>query len=127
MIAIPAIIELLRKIIPPYAIAQPTVEATLAALTPVQVEIMHTRRDEIVAARGQLAAALAAKSSVLKVWSSDANFLLVRFADMPTAMRAIMAAGLLVREFRGAAGFGDALRITIGTADQNARLLGSLS
>lgn len=127
VIATPAIIELLRKIIPPYAIAQPTVEATLAALTPAQVEIMHTRRDEIVAARGQLAAALSAKSSVLKVWSSDANFLLVRFANMRAAMQAIMAAGLLVREFHGAAGFGDALRITIGTGEQNARLLGSLT
>lgn len=127
VIATPAIIELLRKIIPPYAIAQPTVETTLAALTPAQVEIMRTRRDEIVASRQQLSAALAAKVSVLKVWSSDANFLLVRFADMPAAMQAIMAAGLLVREFRGAAGFGDALRITVGTSTQNARLLGSLT
>jgi histidinol-phosphate aminotransferase len=127
VIATPAIIELLRKIIPPYAIAQPTVEATLAALTPAQVEIMRTRRDEIVAAREQMAAALTAKASVLKIWRSDANFLLVRFAHMAAALQAIVGAGLIVREFRGAAGFGDALRITIGTPAQNARLLGSLT
>ena len=127
VIATPAIIELLRKIIPPYAIAQPTVEATLAALTPAQVEIMQTRRDEIVAAREQMRTALKTKSSVSKIWRSDANFLLVRFADTSAALRAIVDAGLIVREFRGAAGFGDALRITIGTPEQNARLLGSLT
>ncbi len=127
VIAQPAIIQLLRKIIPPYAIAQPTVEATLAALTPAQVEIMRTRRDEIVTARDRMAEALRSRSSVQRVWDSDANFLLVRFADTNTAMQAIMHAGLLVREFRGAAGFGDALRITIGRPDQNARLLGSLA
>ena len=100
VIAQPAIIQLLRKIIPPYAIAQPTVEATLAALTPAQVEIMRTRRDEIVAARDRMAEALRSSRSVQRVWDSDANFLLVRFADTNAAMQAIMNAGLLVRELR---------------------------
>ena len=127
VIANPSIIQLLRKIIPPYAIAQPTVEATLAALTPSQVEIMRTRRDEIVSARDRMAVDLKRCPGVVRVWPSDANFLLVRFVDMATALHAIMDAGLLVREFRAAAGFGDALRITIGTADQNARLLRSLT
>ena len=99
----------------------------LGTMYPAQVEIMRTRRDEIVAARDRMAEALRSRRSVQRVWDSDANFLLVRFADTNAAMQAIMNAGLLVREFRGAAGFGDALRITIGRPDQNARLLGSLA
>ncbi|MFO1408757.1 MAG: hypothetical protein U1F06_00025 [Steroidobacteraceae bacterium] len=64
---------------------------------------------------------------MLKVWPSDANFLLVEFADAATALARTHAAGLLVRDFRRSAGLERALRITIGSAEQNDRLLGSLA
>jgi histidinol-phosphate aminotransferase len=126
LIAAPPVVTLLRRIIPPYALAQPTVEAALAALEPAQIEIMQARRDDILRERARVAAALGACPGVRRVWSSDANFLLVEFADAAAALARIAAAGLIVRDFRGTAGLGEALRITIGTPAQNSRMLDSL-
>jgi histidinol-phosphate aminotransferase len=127
LIAIPEIVALLRKIIPPYAIAQPTVEAALTALQPAELAVTRGRIAELVAERGRLAAALRAARSVVRVWPSEANFLLVEFHDADAAFAAIAAAGLLVRDFRSQAGLERALRITIGTPQQNDRLIGSLA
>lgn len=126
VIAAPQVIALLRRIIPPYALAQPTVEAALAALQPMQLEIMRARRDDILRERTRVAAALPTRAGVRRVWPSDGNFLLVEFADAGRALQQIADAGLIVRDFRGASGLGEVLRITIGTPAQNERMLDSL-
>jgi histidinol-phosphate aminotransferase len=74
-----------------------------------------------------MADALAAHAGVLRVWPSAANFLLVEFTDPAAALAQAHAAGLLVRDFRSAAGLQQALRISIGTRAQNDQLLASLS
>ncbi|MCP5466959.1 MAG: histidinol-phosphate transaminase [Sinobacteraceae bacterium] len=126
LLASPAIVALLRKIIPPYAIAQPTVEAALQALQPSAQAVARERLATTLAERARLAAALGSLPTVLRVWPSAANFLLVEFHDAAAALRAIMAAGLIVRDFRGA-GLGEVLRITIGSPEQNDRLIRSLA
>jgi histidinol-phosphate aminotransferase len=127
LLAQPAIVALLRKIIPPYAMAQPTVEAALQALQPPAQAVARERIVATIAERARLAAALAPLPAVVRVWPSAANFLLVEFRDAGAALRAIMDAGLIVRDFRGTAGLGEALRLTIGTPEQNDRLLRSLA
>ena len=126
VLAAPQVVALLRRIIPPYALAQPTVEAALAALTPAQLDIMRVRRDDILRERDRVAHALAGRNCVRRVLPSAANFVLVEFVDARAALRAIMAAGLIVRDFRGLPGVGEALRITIGSPEQNTRMLDSL-
>jgi histidinol-phosphate aminotransferase len=126
LIATPAIVALLRKIIPPYAIAQPTVEAALKALQPAEQAVTRARIDELVRERNRLARELPGCRAVVRVHASAANFLLVEFHDADAAFRAIAAAGLLVRDFRTQAGLERALRITVGTPQQNDRLIGSL-
>ncbi len=126
LLASAPIVALLRKIVPPYAMAQPTVEAALKALQPAAQAVARARVAATVAARHELASALAASPAVLKVWPSAANFLLVEFRDAGAALRDIAAAGLLVRDVRGQPGLGAALRLTVGTPEQNQRLLGSL-
>jgi histidinol-phosphate/aromatic aminotransferase/cobyric acid decarboxylase-like protein len=63
---------------------------------------------------------------VLKVWPSDANFLLVEFQDAAAILQRTHAAGLLVRDMRAAAGLARALRISIGSPEQNDWLLASV-
>lgn len=121
------LIELLRKIIPPYAIAQSTVEVTLNALTPESLRMAHERGALIVSERETLRAALSGAAGVLRVWPSEANFLLVEFADPQRVLAAIADAGLLVRDARGYAGLSHALRLTIGTHEQNRRLLAAIT
>jgi histidinol-phosphate aminotransferase len=127
VLAAAPVIALLRRIIPPYALAQPTVEAALAALDPRQLEIMQLRRDDILRERARVAAALPGKSCVRRVLPSEANFVLVEFDDAGAALARIAGAGLIVRDFRGLPGVGEALRITIGTPPQNDRMLDSLT
>ncbi len=126
LLADPQIVSLLRKIIPPYAMAQPTVEAALHALQPAAQAVARSRVAATRAERQGLATGLAASPAVQKVWMSAANFLLVEFRDAGAALRDIAAAGLLVRDVRSQPGLGAALRLTVGTAEQNARLLRSL-
>jgi histidinol-phosphate/aromatic aminotransferase/cobyric acid decarboxylase-like protein len=64
---------------------------------------------------------------VRKVWPSDANFLLVDFDDAGAALGRLHAAGVLVRDFRGYHGLGEALRLTVGTPGQNDLMLRSLA
>ena len=69
---------------------------------------------------------LAAMPSVLKVFHSDANFLLVRCRDARSVLEAGKSAGLLVRDLSQAPQLEGCLRISIGTPEQNERLLAAV-
>lgn len=126
LLADPEVVALLRKVIPPYAIAQPTVEAVLTQLQPPQLAVSRQHIDLIRSERARLSAALSEVRGVLKVWPSDANFLLVEFGDAGAALAAARSARLLVRDLRSQPGLGKALRITVGSVAQNDRLLQAL-
>jgi histidinol-phosphate/aromatic aminotransferase/cobyric acid decarboxylase-like protein len=115
----------LAKVIPPYSIPQLTIEAVLATLAPTQAAVQRVRVAQVRAERDRLRTALAAKTSVKKIWPSVANFLLVDFVDPEAALAAARAAKLLIRDMRAAAP--GSLRISVGTPDQNDRLLRSLA
>ncbi len=126
LIALPSVVALLRKVIPPYALAQPAVDAVLRALEPAALAVTLERVAGVVAERERLAAALPGARGVRRVWPGAGNFLLVEFDDAGAALAAIAGVGLLVRDFRGKPGLDEALRITVGSPDQNDRLLRSL-
>jgi histidinol-phosphate aminotransferase len=127
VIADAAIVELLRRMIPPYALPQPTIESVLFALEEprlVQARArIRTLRDE----RVRLAGALADLPIVRRVWPSDANFLLVEAADAARVMEAGRRAGVLLRDFSATPYTPGGVRISVGTPDQNDRLLRSLA
>lgn len=122
----PELIELLRRMIPPYALTVPTIEAALAALSPAGLVRCRARVDTLIEERGRLATALATLPLVDRVWPSDANFLLVECADAGRMLAAGIRGGLLVRDVRSQPGLDRCLRITVGTPAENARLLASL-
>jgi histidinol-phosphate aminotransferase len=126
LIANPEIISLLRKVIHPYAITQMTVEAVLKLLEPEQITVMKARLAQIRSERERMREALGKLPSVKRLWPSDSNFILVEFADPDRALGSSRAANLLIREVRAQVGLPRTLRISIGTPDQNNRLLGSL-
>ncbi len=122
----PALVDLLRRMIAPYALPAPTIEAALQALEPAQLVISQARRELIVAERARLSAALAQLPIVSKVWPSAANFVLVECRSVQRAFQAALAAGLLIRDVRTYPGLTQHLRITIGTPEQNDRLVRAL-
>ena len=124
LIAAPAIVALLAKVIPPYSIPQLTIEAVLATLADGQLAIQRERVAQIRTERERLRAALANCKPVQKIWSSVANFLLVDFADAEAVLAAAREAKLLIRDMRNVSP--RSLRISVGSPEQNDRLIRSL-
>lgn len=120
------VIALLRRIVEPYNLTQLSIEAVLRALQPAARATMRERVALIRNERTQLNTALAQTQDVIRVWPSAANFLLVEFVAPQRAFDQACAAGLLVRDVRRQPGLDHALRLTVGTAEQNQRLIGAL-
>ncbi len=123
LLADPQVIALLRKIIPPYAVPRLTLDAALAALEPAALEATGARLTMLRQERARMLLELAKLPSVERVWPSEANFALAEFADAGAALARAAAAGLLVRDARSYPGLARAVRISIGTPQQNSRLL----
>jgi len=121
------VIALLRKIIPPYPLPLPCLTAALEGLS-AQGQAEAAEHIRIVRAeRARMTPALAALPGVREVLPSQANFLAVRFDDAGAAYQRLFAAGIVVRDVRRYPNLGDALRITIGTPAENARVLDVLN
>lgn len=127
VIADPAIVELLRRMIPPYALPAPTIEAVLAALEEPRLVQARARVAQLVTERGRMERALAELPLVARVWPSDANFLLVETRDATRFLAAGVRAGLLLRDFSSGPYTPGCVRVSVGTPQQNDRLLGSLA
>jgi histidinol-phosphate aminotransferase len=123
LIADPEVIALLRKVIPPYAIAQLTLEAVLRQLEPKALAESRANIEQIRGERARLTRALPELARVTRVCPSDTNFILTHFSDAGTALQLARKANLLVRDARGYPGLGQALRVSVGTPEQNNRLL----
>jgi len=127
LIAHPDMVALLRRVIQPYALTQLTIEAVFAALEPQSIADAHAHRATIKTERARMADTLKSHKSVRRVWPSEANFLLVEFDDAGAALQRAHGAGVLVRDLRAALNPAQALRISIGSPEQNQRLLASLA
>jgi histidinol-phosphate aminotransferase len=123
LLADPEIVKLLRKVIPPYAITQLTIEAAMRLLDPAGAPAREERLAMIRAERSRVFRELLRLPAVTRVWPSAANFLLAQFLDVPSALTRARGARFLVRDARAYSQLTNALRITIGASAQNSRLL----
>ena len=123
LLANPALIELAKRVIPPYSLAVPSVEAALRALDPPELAASYARLEALLAEREYLAEGLAASPLVDKVWPSDANFLLIDCRDADHFMSNTLAGGLIVRDLRAHPSLPRSLRVSVGTRAQNDALL----
>lgn len=123
LIADPALIRVLRAIMAPYPLPTPCVQAAMHALAPKQLVIAQDRIGQIRAERERMRALLIALPEVGEVFASDANFLLVRFTDAALAYAAARTGGIVLRDCSARPGLDDCLRISIGTPEQNDRLI----
>ncbi|HSJ99180.1 MAG TPA: histidinol-phosphate transaminase [Myxococcota bacterium] len=86
-------------------------------------EVFERQTADIVAGRALLEAALD-RLPGLRRFPSAANFVLVRVPDAPAAFEALRQRGILVRNFHGSHPLlAHCLRLTVGTADENAKLI----
>ncbi|MCX7563924.1 histidinol-phosphate transaminase [Xanthomonadaceae bacterium XH05] len=127
LISAPELIAVLRNCQAPYPLPTPCVDLALAALAPDVLEETHRRITVARAERARLSAALAARPGVRRVYPSQGNFLLVRFEDAQRAFDRLLAAGVVVRDQRAALQLHDALRISVGSPEENDAVIAALS
>ena len=127
LLAEPELVAVLRALAPPYPLPSLATEAALRRLQPAELAATRRRTAALVRRREALAGELKGLSAVRRVWPSEGNFLLVRFAGAAAAMQACETAGVLVRDFSRQPALAGCLRITVGTAAENRKLLRALA
>jgi histidinol-phosphate aminotransferase len=89
--------------------------------------VLERQTEAIVAERARLERELDRIAGVTR-FASAANFILVRVPDGPRAFEALRQRGILVRTFHGSHPLlAHCLRLTVGTPDENARMLDALA
>ncbi|UNK50305.1 histidinol-phosphate transaminase [Lysobacter sp. S4-A87] len=121
------LIEVLRRCQAPYPLPAACTAQALQALAPVARARTVERVAAIRSERDVLRSALSSLTCVRRAYDSRANFVLARFDDAQAAFDRLLAAGVVVRDMRAAAGLEDALRISLGTPEQNRQVLSVLS
>jgi histidinol-phosphate aminotransferase len=126
LLASSELIQLARRVIPPYALAQPTIEAALSALAPGELTASQERLNALLLEKDHLRLGLEGSALVEKVWPSDTNFLMIDCIDADGFMNKSMAGGFIVRDLRAHPLLPRSLRVSVGTRAQNDALLNSV-
>ena len=118
------IISILNKIKPPYNVNQLTQDVALQSL--LNQEKVKNNITAIISERNQLIRDLQNVEIVEKVYSSDANFLLVQVDDANLRYKQLVKLGIIVRNRTTQILCDNCLRFTVGTADENKKLINTL-
>ena len=119
------IIEVLNKIKPPYNVNELTQKRALDRVLhadQVKAEIEMILRERELLARG-----LEDIDFIKKIYPSEANFILARVDDAALRYKQLLKEGIVVRNRSTQALCGNTLRFTVGTAEENKKLITALS
>lgn len=115
------VIDILNKIKPPYNINQASQELAMEALG--NIEQVNTWTKKLVEEREKLRKRLQELSQVQYIYSSDANFLLVKINKPREMYEALVDKGIIVRDRSRVILCEGCLRITVGTPEENEVLM----
>jgi len=115
------IIETMNRIRPPYNVTSVSQELVTEALD--QLQEVNAMILQVIHLREGLEAALKSVPVVSRIYPSDANFLLVQVQDAPAVHAYLKENGVLVSDKSGAKGCENCLRISVGTEEENGRLV----
>jgi histidinol-phosphate aminotransferase len=118
------IIDLLDKIKPPYNVSGPSQVEALQTLENIAAFKSHVIA--IQEGRAWLQEKLPQLACVKKVFPTDANFILARVTDAQAVYDFLAARGIIVRNRSKEYGCDNCLRITVGTSQENQKLIETL-
>lgn len=118
------IINVFNKIKPPYNINVVSQQLAKEALD--NIEQVNSFIKEIVEERGKLAASLKEFSFIQKIYPSEANFLLVKVEEPKKLYDYLASKQIIVRDRSKVPLCEGCLRITVGTKDENKKLIEAL-
>ena len=116
------IVALMSRVKYPYNVNVVAQRIVLERLT----ENIEPQVSEIRLQRKWLEKQLAAIPLVKHIYPSDANFLLIRFDRPREIYNMLIGRGIIVRDRSGATGCAGCLRITVGTPEENRRLIDAI-
>ena len=120
-----ALVAEIDKVRPPYNVSVLNGEAALFALE--HADVFAAQAAELVAQRTVLVNALRQMPGIEKCWDSEANMVLVRVADSARAYEGMKARKVLVKNVSTMHPLlANCLRLTVGTAEDNAQMLAAL-
>ncbi len=117
------IIELIRKVMAPYPLAEPCIRVALQTMSAHGLQLAQSRIDTLKAERARVYQTLKQLSEIT-VYPSDANFLLIQVADGAKTYKELLGKGILIRNRHK--DIANTLRITIGSPAENDLLLAAL-
>ncbi|MEJ8854373.1 histidinol-phosphate transaminase [Variovorax robiniae] len=118
-----ALIAEIDKVRPPYNISVLNCECALFALE--HADVFDAQAAQIRAERARILQTL--DRTGVKHWPSDANMVLIRVPDAAKTFDGMKARGVLVKNVsRMHPLLANCLRLTVGTSDENARMLAAL-
>ncbi len=117
------VIAILQKVLAPYPVPMPVVTQVLSALTPKALARAECTTRQLITERQRLASELAKLAFVIKVWPSQANFLLVEVDDAGQLMSYCLQHQIIIRDRSSLPGLHNCLRISVGSVAENDRLL----
>jgi histidinol-phosphate aminotransferase len=126
IVAAPQVIEFAQNVLPPYTFPTPSIEHVVQALSADSLRVSEERVALLKRERARLSAALANLPQVLKVYPSDANFVMVKARDGASFRETAHRGGVLVRTFDDPL-LRDCVRITVGRPADNDLLLRALA
>lgn len=121
--ASPMIADIFARVKYPYNVNAPT-QVEVAKRLHAEPHDAHVA--EVCSQRQWLATELAKMPCVLKVYHSDANFLLVKVTDADAIYDHLVANGIIVRNRNRVKGCEGCLRITVGTPAENVNVIDAL-
>ncbi len=127
LVGAPELVGLLRRVLQPFALSAPGVEAALEALAPARLAATRERVRGLCGERERLRGELARSPLVRRVFPSAANFLLVECVDSARFLAASAHGGVLARGFPAGHELHDCVRVTVGAQAENDRLLEAVS
>jgi histidinol-phosphate aminotransferase len=115
----PYIISLFNKVKPPYNVSIPNQNAALEVLS--NIELFNQNINQILTAKEKLLTELYKCKLVKKIYPSDANFVLVETLNANKIYESLVQEKIIVRNRNAVVN--NCLRITIGTEEENIKLI----
>lgn len=112
------LIGVLQKVIAPYPQPTPVTDIATQALTAQGLNEMQQRVADVLENRTWLIEQLKKIPSVVEIFDTEANYVLVKFQDGQKVFKALWGKGIILRDQHKALGLQNCIRISIGTREE---------
>ncbi|MCT8663578.1 histidinol-phosphate transaminase [Glaesserella parasuis] len=112
------LINVLQKVIAPYPQPTPVTDIATQALTAQGLSEMQQRVADVLENRTWLIEQLKKIPSVVEIFDTEANYVLVKFQDGQKVFKALWEKGIILRDQHKALGLQNCIRISIGTREE---------